>query len=333
MATVGTFTSQLTYTLDFRDIDGRKSSNFGWGTSTAREFERVDVTVRFAGPLTDVRGTAGDDRIAVQTNGEFRNNVFVTGSRIYGEAGDDVLLGSTTGNDSLYGGVGDDLIDSNLGSDILFGGGGGDIFFQRIRPVDPLGGGGTQPDVISDFDPARDMFLVLLNGSTPIPLNATPLVKGASPAVREAGGQFVYDTSDGRLFYDTDGAGVAGMVHVATFSGRPNITAANLVADNNLFLPMLDVSSEASAGNATQRAGGTGIDKFKSTTNPDHFWGQSGRDELSGKAGDDLLFGDLPQELSSMAAEATTRCLEPPWQITCWAEQGMTRSTLPKAIR
>ena len=42
-------------------------------------------------------------------------------------------------------------------------------------------------------------------------------------------GQFVYETDVGRLWWDADGAGAGARVSIATFTGLPALTAADLI--------------------------------------------------------------------------------------------------------
>ena len=42
-------------------------------------------------------------------------------------------------------------------------------------------------------------------------------------------GQFVYETDVGRLWWDADGTGAGARVSIATFTGLPAVTAADLI--------------------------------------------------------------------------------------------------------
>ena len=57
-------------------------------------------------------------------------------------------------------------------------------------------------------------------GSAPHVVGATPSAVGAS---------FLYDTDDGRLFWDVDGAGGLNPVLIATLSGAPVLATSDIL--------------------------------------------------------------------------------------------------------
>lgn len=198
----------------------------------------------FGDPGSDILyGGSGDDTIFAGTYSIF----FVDEERnmVFGEDGNDSLTGSP-GLDSIYGGRGADILDGSegvdrieggTGNDHLTGGGGRDIL---------KGGAGNDSfsygsrldfgDRIIDFNPANDTILIAASGFffglvAGMDLQATGRFS-ATPAgvsVTRKVGQFIYDTDDGKLFWDTDGRDGAAAQLVATFTGAPVLTAADLV--------------------------------------------------------------------------------------------------------
>ena len=286
-------TSAAPMSLNFSGIGGAVAARVGHGTASAALFERVEVALANVQAGSTIIGTAGDDRMSVNLALGSSNGQPVYGATLNGGNGDDVLIGSGLKDDRIIGGRGDDLIDSGDGLDLLTGGPGADIFLQRITTSPQFGGtGGTEPDVITDFDPTRDMFLLRTTGGYGATVLApTILVTGVNPVATQAGAQFLYDTSTGLLRYDSDGTGGIAGLGVALLQNRPALTARNIVVDDLLFVPELDVRSAPSIGEATQRAGTAGNDIFNGTAGPNHYWGALGNDSLRGLDGDDLLFG------------------------------------------
>lgn len=275
-------------TIDLSSAGGATLAAIGGGRR-ASGFERAEVEVTGVAAKSRVTGTGGDDVIAVQGSATFVNNVARLGVGVFGGAGDDRLTGSTLGSDTVKGGAGDDVIQTGLGSDTATGGGGSDIFIQNAAPTDPLGGGGTQPDRITDFDPARDLFLLALSGPSfegPA-LRPRLFAAGETPVFRA--GQLFYETDTGKLFF-TAGPGET-PIQVATFAGRPALSARNVVVDTLLSLPFFDDHWRGSSPVAAQRAGNGRADTLKGGAGKESFFGNAGADRLTGNGGDDLLVG------------------------------------------
>lgn len=282
-ATIG----ETRYRLDFGAIGGSDPAATGLGSATAAGFERVELRLSGVAFGTRVTGSDGDDLLAVAAAaGSLPFKPVV----IDGGDGDDTITGST-GRDVLRGGAGDDVIDGGPGTDTVTGGRGADIFIQRLVPPDPLGGGGTQPDLIRDFDPGADLFLLVLPGNEAgvQPLANTLLVTGAA-GTAVAAGQFLYDPADGRLFFERDGPGGAAAIHVATFEGAPALAAQNLSADELVEFPAFD-RHVPTVGTATVRAGRGIADLIAGSGREDRLFGNGGDDLIEGLGGNDLLLG------------------------------------------
>jgi VCBS repeat-containing protein len=204
-----------------------------------------------------VAGGSGGDQInggdgSDFLNGEADNDVVDGGNgddTLLGGGGDDTLIGQG-GSDGLYGEDGDDVMsggddDDSLegggGEDTLTGGGGAD-FLTGGRDSDTLTGGAGGDffnfefaahgeDSITDFVSGTDFIRVSAEGfgGGLVSGDSVSLVSGSDPVVEGSGGQFLYDTDDGRLFWDADGTGGGDAVLVATFANAPSLDATDFI--------------------------------------------------------------------------------------------------------
>ncbi|QYK41482.1 MAG: calcium-binding protein [Paracoccaceae bacterium] len=135
-----------------------------------------------------------------------------------GMGGNDVLRGGR-GNDQLFGGDGNDRLSGAQGLDTMAGGAGADTFvFGR-----PDG----QPDLIEDFSGIEgDRIELAAHWFYLAPGGAAPLSHDVASGT---GAQFVYETTTGLLYFDSDGVGGGASVQIAVLAGAPVLTAADLV--------------------------------------------------------------------------------------------------------
>jgi Ca2+-binding RTX toxin-like protein len=165
------------------------------------------------GPGNDVlRGGTGNDRLE---GGIGRDT-------LYGDAGGDTLVAGSD-NAALSGGGGNDVLIAGAGSDLLAGGGGADEF--RLQAGLPVG------DRVADFSGAGgDRVVVSGTGLAPGALDPLAFVANASGFATAAAHRLIYETDRGRLWFDADGsAGAETRILVATFTGEPGVTAADIV--------------------------------------------------------------------------------------------------------
>jgi Ca2+-binding RTX toxin-like protein len=154
-----------------------------------------------------IRAGAGNDLIRT---GAGRDN-------LQGGDGDDTLEGGD-GEDVLNGGFGDDLIIGGTSGDWLSGGDGSDRFFYQNS-----NDGG---DTITDFQLDHDYLVVSAAGfegglvagmdimaSGRYVENTTGFATSASGI-----GQFIFQTSTERLYWDSDGEGGLSEVYLSTIS-------------------------------------------------------------------------------------------------------------------
>jgi VCBS repeat-containing protein len=157
---------------------------------------------------------------------------------LFGDNGDDQLSGGD-GSDSLSGGAGDNSLDGGNDDDFLVGGSDSDVLTGGAGFDTLYGGDGDDifafqtasdgPDEIADFVSGGDTIRISASGfGGGLTAGGTvSLVSGADPAASGTGGQFLFDTDDGRLLWDADGTGGGEAVLIATLSNIPPLTASD----------------------------------------------------------------------------------------------------------
>jgi Ca2+-binding RTX toxin-like protein len=162
-------------------------------------------------PNFDITGTLGNDKI----RGTEFDNV------IEGLAGNDDIKG-LSGDDRLLGGPGNDVLTGGTGRDTLNGGSGNDRF-DYITP----GQGG---DRIEDFLPGTDEIGISANGfKSGLEeglLTVDRFVLGSQAS--DASDRFIYNRSEGRLWFDPDGNGNQRATLIATLDNQANLTASSI---------------------------------------------------------------------------------------------------------
>jgi Ca2+-binding RTX toxin-like protein len=231
---------------EFDDLQGgsgidtlQRTTDGGQGNLVLNQFlatngiERVNLDA--GGQNKDIDGNANANILDFSATTLLSRNVFGQGgndtitatnsaTRTYdGGAGNDLLNGGSAA-DNLIGGTGDDTIFGNDGDDILVGGAGADC---------STGGGGSDRfvfnnasegiDTITDFDPTAttgDLFNVSSSGFATIgglgTLAATRFTIGAAATTTSQ--RFIYDSSNGNLWFDSDGTGSTAQVQIAQLS-------------------------------------------------------------------------------------------------------------------
>ncbi|WP_370168091.1 hypothetical protein [Sinorhizobium fredii] len=129
---------------------------------------------------------------------------------IEGSGADDEIHGDANGN-ILRGLDADDLLDGRAGNDTLIGGKGDDWLTGGAgndRFVFDKDGFDGEGDVITDFVRGQDKLVIerdafsIAAGDT-----AVTLVTGTDPAATSGKATFLFETDNGRLWFDADGSG------------------------------------------------------------------------------------------------------------------------------
>ncbi len=176
--------------------------------------------------VTELNG-GGYDRVQSSvsyTLSDFVEVLELTGSADIngtGNSGANQLLGNA-GDNTLNGGAGNDILDGGAGIDTLIGGAGNDVF--RLKDS-------GDSDVIQDFVVADDTvqlskaaFAALGAVGT---IDATAFAIGASAG--DANDRIIYNSANGKLFYDADGSGGGAQVEIAQMTGGLALTNADFV--------------------------------------------------------------------------------------------------------
>jgi Ca2+-binding RTX toxin-like protein len=193
-----------------------------------------------------LRGDLGNDQIF---GGNGNDDMYGGEGRdsLFGEAGNDDLNGGND-NDSISGGLGDDLVKGQAGDDTLIGGQG----------VDTLTGGGGIDRFVFNETPAlagKDQLRDVLGGTDKLVfvkavyggLTGTTLTAGqflAAPgaiAATTASQRFIYNVTNGDLFFDPDGTGAASVTVIANLN-RFNPAFPSDNASANALFPSLSSS-------------------------------------------------------------------------------------------
>ncbi|HEY9748960.1 MAG TPA: GDSL-type esterase/lipase family protein, partial [Allocoleopsis sp.] len=134
------------------------------------------------------------------------------------------LIGSSF-SDRLTGNAGNNFIEGGLGGDTLTGTGGADIYVYRS----PAEGADTITDWSSD-----DLFYISAAGfggglkagiALGTPNSTGVFVSNTAPTSIGSSANFLYNTSNGLLSFDSDGTGGSAAVAIATLQGAPTLRA------------------------------------------------------------------------------------------------------------
>ncbi|MEF8761583.1 MAG: cadherin domain-containing protein [Candidatus Accumulibacter sp. UW25] len=198
---------------------GTDTMTGGAGNDTYIVNNASDVVTEFLGEGIDtILSSVG------RTLGAYQENLTFTGSGSingYGNALNNAMTGNS-GNNSLRGSDGADTLAGGLGNDTLTGGEDADQFVFDTTP------GGDNVDTIADFVSGVDK-LILVNsvftglGASGL-LDPEMLLIGAGlSAATDASDRLIYNTTNGRLYYDADGFGGDASVQIARLTGAPTI--------------------------------------------------------------------------------------------------------------
>ena len=141
--------------------------------------------------------------MGIGSGGDAQNDVLFGFENLLGSAFADTLVGDANGN----------LLTGGAGADTLTGGVGNDVFFYVS-----LGDAG---DHITDFVSGADQIGLDLPVGDPV-----ILVTGSDPVAGGVANSFLYDTDDGKLYFDLDGSG-QGVILFLTLDGALALAASD----------------------------------------------------------------------------------------------------------
>jgi serralysin len=142
----------------------------------------------------------------------------------HGEDGNDRLYGYG-GNDTINGGAGMDTLCGGMGNDLLTGGLGADRFQFNSK--------NEGIDRIADFaaDDKIGILATAFGGGLVVGAMNTErlLTVNSGFAATGSSQRFIYNSTNGGLYFDIDGSGANAAIQFATLSSRPTLTAMNFV--------------------------------------------------------------------------------------------------------
>jgi Ca2+-binding RTX toxin-like protein len=211
----------------------------------------------------------------------------VTGvERVIGAAFNDQLSGSFR-DEYLEGREGDDTLSGMRGHDTLVGGAGQDrfVFTDEVNSA--------YSDQVVDFVSATDKlvfdnaFFTTIGAPGNFAAGDARFVSGAGlTAGQDASDRLVYNTTNGDLYYDSDGNGSGGTELVATLQGAPALAATDIVVTGQA----LPAPIQGTEGNDSI-TGTAGNDFIEARGGNDTVDGLAGNDTINGQDGSDALFG------------------------------------------
>ncbi|MCW0181429.1 MAG: hypothetical protein OJI70_06615 [Zavarzinia sp.] len=181
------------------------------------------------------------DGVTIDLQNRALNDGLATGmtisniEKIIGTDVADTIRGSAAA-ETFEGGGGADILDGRAGDDVLMGGEGGDILtggtgkdmFAYGEDVFDGSGAAGAGDLITDFQRGEDKIRIDREGFDLDADYALALVVGADPAASGSKAQFLFESDNGRLWFDADGAGGAQeAVLIATLQGVTTLSVAD----------------------------------------------------------------------------------------------------------
>ena len=106
--------------------------------------------------------------------------------------------------------------------DTLVGGSGNDVFEFYLEGLT-----GRYADQLSDFKVGEDKIYLDDANYNRITITASNFDKGTITSATLAGQYYIYNTSNGTLYYDADGNGAGLGIAICTLTGKPNISVSD----------------------------------------------------------------------------------------------------------
>jgi Ca2+-binding RTX toxin-like protein len=217
----------------------QRTTDGGQGNLVLNQFlasngiERVNLDA--GGSNRNIDGNANDNNL------DFSATTLLSGS-VFGQGGNDIITATNSATRTYDGGADNDVLNGGSVADNLIGGagdgtisgGGGNDTIVGGTGLDSLTGGSGSDrfvfnnasegiDTITDFDPTAttgDLFNVSSSGFATIgglgTLAASRFTIGA--AATTASQRFIYNSSNGNLWFDSDGTGAINQVQIAQLS-------------------------------------------------------------------------------------------------------------------
>ena len=245
-------------------------------TITLKNVSFVDV--RASDFILPERATEGDDIVSLVDTGEVFS-ALGGDDTVYGGRGDDQIYG-LGGDDELHGGEGDDIVHGHGGDDTLYGGAGNDKL-QGKTGDDTLHGGAGDDTLVGG--PGADSFVFEPDHGHDVIMDFTP----GQDSIDLSAFSSIQDT--GNLTLRTEGADTV-LDLSAHGGGTVTLKGVSLsdLGGRDFGLPGVALGDGVEG---TFRSGGDGRDFFSGGEGDDELHGGAGNDSLMGRGGDDRLVG------------------------------------------
>jgi Ca2+-binding RTX toxin-like protein len=219
---------------------------------------------------------------------------------IEGGEGNDTLIGQTSGDDTLLGGNGNDVLMSATGSsffgnwDTLNGGAGNDTLTGTGFFTFDAAPGAANADLITNFATSDTLRLdasafTNIGPSGYFSVNDARFFAAAgATSGHDADDRVIYNTSTGQLFYDADGSGAGAAQLFATLSSGNSFTGERIEVVNGTTPSPTPTPTPIPAGSIV---GTSGNDAMNGTNGNDSIFGLAGNDTIFANGGDDWVQG------------------------------------------
>lgn len=135
-----------------------------------------------------------------------------------------ITLNGGNGNDTLFGSIGNDFLYGGMGNDSLTGGSGADRFIYNAKS--------EGIDLITDFVAVDDTIAVSaagFGGGLAPSTSISPSQWIVGTAATTSSHRFIYNNTNGGLFFDSDGNGTIAPIQLATLIGNPTLTQSDIL--------------------------------------------------------------------------------------------------------
>ncbi|MBI4922372.1 MAG: S8 family serine peptidase [Devosia nanyangense] len=239
-------------------LTGNSSSNklLGWRGNDTLSGSSGNDTLKGGAGKDSLDGGTGTDtadysdktkQVIVTLNGATAVNVTVNGvaedsiknvERLIGGSASDKLTGDglanlltgNNGNDTMGGGSGIDTLTGGAGKDSLTGGSGADrfVFNAKLSAT-------TNVDTIKDF--VHNSDIIALDNAVMVGLGLTTGALSSAKFYAHAGAthghdtsdRIVYDSTSGKLYYDSNGSASGGVTLIAVLTTHPTLDAGDFL--------------------------------------------------------------------------------------------------------
>ena len=215
---------------------------------------------------------------------------------LYGHGGNDALYGGA-GNDKLYGGDGNDILDGGLGYDYLEGGLGNDTYVWGRGY-----GNGTINNVVGNVDAGFDK-VSFIGGLTASDLSWRAFGNNLIAKINDTGRELTFtnwyahsrNQIDSFVFADGSTVDIAAINEAARFVNGTDAAETLFGGDSkNDVIRGEGGNDKINAKNGNDMLyGGSGDDQLYGENDNDTLYGEDGNDNLYGGNGNDLLDGGV----------------------------------------